>query len=265
MARIVFPDDGSEQWLQWTDVALAVHLLDEQVGGGSGDVLEIGVWKGAWTSSVLASVPTSRVVGVDPYPEGARAVRSMMLDRLAGLGLADRFTLVGTTEDVDPGLRFDLIHIDGDHSETSAWHDLDFAVSRLAPGGVIVVDDVSHKWLPGVASATYRFLEHSGFRMFAISRVKAYIADPGTAAALHGALQGTLAGVPELRVARTYAELSGHPYPESPDILGQPVLLIEGPKDDPNSQSGAALRSRRSLRGVRRPIGRFLRSRRTGD
>ena len=260
MARIVFPDDGSEQWLQWTDVALAVHLLEEQVGGGSGDVLEIGVWKGAWTSSVLASVPTSRVVGVDPYPEGARAVRSMMLERLTGLGLADRFTLVGTTQDVDPGLRFDLIHIDGDHSEESAWGDLDFAFGRLAPGGVIVVDDVSHKWLPGVASATYRFLEHSGLRMFAISRGKAYIADPGTAAVLHGTLQRTLRKVLELRVATTYAELTGHPYPESPEILGQAVLLIEGPKNDPRTRIDETSPIRESVRRVRRSVGRLLRA-----
>ena len=260
MTQIFFPRDGSEQWLQWADAALAVHLLCEQMEAGRGMVLEIGVWKGAWTSSVLMSVPTARLVGVDPYPAGARPVRAETLRRINELGLAGRFDLVDSTDAVDPAERFDLIHIDGDHSEEAAWRDLDFAAARLSPKGIIVVDDISHNWLPGVASATYRFLEHSGLRMFLISRAKGYIAQAGTAAALHDSLQRTLLRVPELRVFRSYAELAGHPYPESPEILGQPVLLVQGPKNDPFSAVDWASPQSTSGRGVRGLTRRFLRS-----
>lgn len=43
-----------------------------------------------------------------------------------------------------PSLRLDLITVDGDHTETGAAQDLDDVIPRLAPGGVLVMDDIAH-------------------------------------------------------------------------------------------------------------------------
>ena len=44
----------------------------------------------------------------------------------------------------NPDLQFDLITVDGDHSEEGALADLITVIPRLAPGGVIVFDDIAH-------------------------------------------------------------------------------------------------------------------------
>lgn len=259
MERIAFPTDGSEQWLEWVDLALALHLLRGAGVPEACEVLEIGVWKGAWSSSILVNLPAARVTGVDPYPEGAWPVRARMLDRMEELGVAGRFTLLRSTAEVEPSARFDLIHIDGDHSEASVSDDLELAMRRLTPRGVIIVDDISHKWLPAVASATYRFLERSGARMFMITRSKAYIAGAERAAELHAELQRTLTALPGVRAARSFAELTGHPYPEASDVLDQPVLLVIGPKTDPTAPTAG--RRQAGLATLRRLVARIRRRR----
>lgn len=44
----------------------------------------------------------------------------------------------------NPGLEFDLILVDGDHSEEGALADLLTVLPRLRPGGVLVFDDIVH-------------------------------------------------------------------------------------------------------------------------
>ena len=55
----------------------------------------------------------------------------------------------------DQRLTFDLIFIDGDHSYEYASFDLNVSAKRLAPGGVIVLDDYDQ---PGVYQAAKDFL-----------------------------------------------------------------------------------------------------------
>jgi predicted O-methyltransferase YrrM len=47
-----------------------------------------------------------------------------------------------------PDLRFDLITVDGDHSEEGAYADLCNVIPRLAPGGILVFDDIAHPLHP---------------------------------------------------------------------------------------------------------------------
>jgi predicted O-methyltransferase YrrM len=258
-----FPDDGSEEWLLPADARIAVHLL-RRTGVGEGPrVLEIGVWKGAWTSVVLRNVPGASVVGVDPYPGGAGSVREGMLRRLDSLSVSERFSLHSDVSDLDPSSRFDLIHVDGDHSEDAVWEDLRRAEELLAPTGVIIVDDISHKWLPGVASATYRYCAGSDLRMFLLTNAKGYLARRATADALHRSLSQDRRSIAGVRLFRDYQEMTGHPYPETSELLGQSVLLARGDRKTPTSAPAqSAFRTAISLgvarlrRVVRRISGR---------
>lgn len=49
-----------------------------------------------------------------------------------------------------PDLRFDLVLVDGDHSDAGALEDLRDALPRVAPGGVLVFDDIAHPSHPGL-------------------------------------------------------------------------------------------------------------------
>lgn len=44
----------------------------------------------------------------------------------------------------NPGLEFNLITVDGDHSEAGAADDLGQVIPRLAVGGILVMDDIAH-------------------------------------------------------------------------------------------------------------------------
>ncbi|TVX97075.1 class I SAM-dependent methyltransferase [Cohnella terricola] len=44
----------------------------------------------------------------------------------------------------NPEVTYDMITVDGDHSEDGAFDDLCNVIPRLAPGGVLVFDDISH-------------------------------------------------------------------------------------------------------------------------
>jgi predicted O-methyltransferase YrrM len=49
-----------------------------------------------------------------------------------------------------PQLTFDLVTVDGDHSESGARADLETVLPRLRVGGALVFDDISHPLHPGL-------------------------------------------------------------------------------------------------------------------
>ncbi|MEZ5964212.1 MAG: CheR family methyltransferase [Planctomycetota bacterium] len=53
--------------------------------------------------------------------------------------------------------RFDLIHVDGDHSEQGAFLDIVDSFARLQPGGVMIVDDIDQ---PDVLAGYRRAVSH---------------------------------------------------------------------------------------------------------
>ncbi|MBN1536758.1 MAG: class I SAM-dependent methyltransferase [Anaerolineales bacterium] len=59
----------------------------------------------------------------------------------------------------NPGLIFDLITVDGDHSEQGAWDDLKMVVPHLSPGGILVFDDISHPAHPYLRQVWRKIME----------------------------------------------------------------------------------------------------------
>ena len=58
---------------------------------------------------------------------------------------------------------FDLITVDGDHSEVGAWEDLITVIPRLATGGVLVFDDIAHPAHPYLLGVWRRALARFPF------------------------------------------------------------------------------------------------------
>jgi predicted O-methyltransferase YrrM len=81
----------------------------------------------------------------NPGPDFVRA-------ELKRLGHTDQLTLIsGDSKETvpqfltdHPELYFDLITVDGDHSEVGARIDLENVMCRLKVGGVLLLDDLSH-------------------------------------------------------------------------------------------------------------------------
>lgn len=63
--------------------------------------------------------------------------------------------------DENPEIMFDLINVDGDHSDEGAKIDLDNVISRLNIGGVLVFDDISHPQLKSLYQVWKTFIQEN--------------------------------------------------------------------------------------------------------
>ena len=160
--------------------ALTAHLPP----GGAG--AEIGVLDGDSAAAILAAVRPRRLLLVDPWRAAEEVERSGALYAVgsgrdmdaAHAGVLARFAeeiaggrvevLRGTVAQADAAVAdaaLDFVHVDGDHREAAVTADLDFAFRKLAPGGVVVLDDyhLGGWWGDGVHRAAHRFLGgHAG-------------------------------------------------------------------------------------------------------
>ena len=218
------PSDGSEEWLSKADGELALQILG--LLENASVVGEVGVWKGAWASVILKNCPRiTTLIGVDPFPN-ADEVRQTLLQRVGKLGLGKRFTLVESFDGIPGDLEFDLIHVDGMHTERQATFDLVQSAARLSDNGVLVLDDYSSPWFPGVQSAMYLFLREEDFRVFMVSPNKAYLARPNAAEKLWSDLRESRKKLNYSRLWENWAEyFPGHRYVQETTVMGQPVLV----------------------------------------
>ncbi len=227
-----WPADDSVEWLDPIDFVVAATLAESFVATRQHpQILEVGVWKGGWSLTLAKNVPEVILTGIDPYP-GLDEIRERLLQTVDGLALNDRFALHGSWAELkaSSSIEYDIIHIDGEHTEAGAELDLAEAETMLAEHGVIIVDDIAHPYFPGIASATYRFLEKSGFAMFVYSRNKAYICRLADHAHLFETMRVRLAATP-LVIERHFEEFETPPPPyfQSPAVVGQPLLLTVSP------------------------------------
>lgn len=118
--------------------------------------LEVGVRRGRSLAVVGATAPDCDLVGFDlwmpdyagmPNP-GPGFVREELqkFDRRGSLSLisGDSRESLPRYFAEHPGMEFDLITVDGDHSAAGARADLECLLPRLSVGGVLVMDDIAH-------------------------------------------------------------------------------------------------------------------------
>jgi hypothetical protein len=231
MEKMWWPKDGSDEWLSRVDGRVALALLTGIRTRRSAaeqplePVLEVGVWKGAWSSVVLMNVTGALVQGVDPYP-GRPDYRDGVIRRLGALGVGDRFFLADSLADLPPEAIFSMIHLDGEHSERALLEELDYAVNHLTPDGVVIVDDFRHAWFPGVASALFKAVHTGPLRVFAVSGNKAYLALVGQADERYRDLSNHFGGPMGVPVWTHWRQWDDDvEYIQRPDIAGQRVLI----------------------------------------
>lgn len=135
----------------------------------AGDVAEIGVFQGkTFILLALALRHGERATAIEIFgkPPGAdRQTRAAFEANLARFGCAGVSDIVvadslGLTADglaARLGSTVRLFSVDGDHAKAAVLHDLALARAVLAPGGVIIADDLFNPWYPTVTEALYAF------------------------------------------------------------------------------------------------------------
>ena len=184
--RLDFFDlSSASQWLDPIDLFLAGHIARQLLTNDpQAAVLEVGVYRGAWILSLGKNVPDmDRLVGIDPYPDEHAALRFELPKRVVELGLTSRFSHYDSWEEMERGESpegvpnpYSLIHVDGDHTYEGVQRDLAFTQQWLAPGGVVIIDDFYNLHYPGIAAATYKWIDREGFAPFLLTTNKVYVA-----------------------------------------------------------------------------------------
>ena len=140
-----------------TVLAAATRLLSPR------SYLEIGVRRGRSAAVVAAGAPECDIVAVDLWNEGYAGMEnpgpSLVREQLGRVGHRASIRFVTGDSHVqlprlfaaEPGLTFDLITVDGDHSTGGARRDIEDVLPRLRIGGALVFDDVSHHAHPDLA------------------------------------------------------------------------------------------------------------------
>ena len=149
-------------------VCCGLMRIQTELGVG-GPVAEIGPFEGRFFIALAhALAPGERALGIDlfdwPNPQ--------VIDRFEancakhGVPAERRITWKADSRTMAPqdllaklgGERPRFVHVDGEHSRAALTRDLELATAVLAPGGVIVLDDMLHPGYPTLMVAVHEYL-----------------------------------------------------------------------------------------------------------
>ncbi len=176
--------DAIPGWFMFQSYCVWRALLDQQARI-SGDLFEIGVWRGR-SASVLASY---RKGGEKLYlcdlrlDEEAvhRAIRSV------GAEPVNIVPLSGPSADLPAKLDLQAMHqtvrwfhIDGEHTGTAVYRELELANRIVNNDGIVVIDDFFSPRYPANTTEVIRYLEKNPFhfRLLAVAYNKGYFCRP---------------------------------------------------------------------------------------
>jgi SAM-dependent methyltransferase len=211
----------NDKWVGKKDLALVLMACGRFAA--TPRIMEVGLWEGGWSLHVAKNVGAPTVTAIDPYP-GLESVRTVTKERFESLGVA--LNLFEDWSELDSQGEFDLVHIDGEHSEDAALRDLEESAERLASGGMIVVDDWLQPAFIGVNSAVHRFCARSGYRVILTTEWKCYLASAATADFWREYFLSQLQRVGSIPY-ETKAEGLGA-YSEARTVLGSAVIVALG-------------------------------------
>jgi hypothetical protein len=157
--------------LQSGSISVLLSVFDLQDAFGvEGEIAEIGVFNGKTLilmAHALNDNEGALAIEVFGKPPGRDAAMRTALDanlaRFGCDGFCDIWTadsLALTPNEMRARLgarRVRLFSVDGDHAKAAVLHDLALASAVLAPGGIIVADDLFNAWYPGVTEALYEY------------------------------------------------------------------------------------------------------------
>jgi predicted O-methyltransferase YrrM len=167
--RALETTDGRWEYMDILSVLLACAEM-----GRPRRYLEIGVRRGRSMAAVARGWPACDVVGFDLWQAGYGGNENpgpdlvrRELERVGHRGAAtfvsgDSARTVPEWFRAHPDDAFDLVTVDGDHSVRGAWRDLSNTAPRLAPGGVIVFDDIANPYCPGLRRVWRRLVASDG-------------------------------------------------------------------------------------------------------
>jgi len=139
------------------------------------------VYKGGWLFNLLINIPDIFTIGIDPYPN-IEKIRESFIDKRDQLGFNENLVLLSSTNELSKSqyasLTYDIIHCDGEHSQSQVKQDLENCVSVLKEDGLLIIDDIFYHSYPGVTAAAFDFIRTQKLSPFLFTQKKLYICHP---------------------------------------------------------------------------------------
>ena len=178
--------DAIPGWFMPQSYGVWRALLDRQAEANvSGDLFEIGVWRGR-SASILANYRREQEkLYLCDLRLDEEAVRNSI--RSTGIEPANLVPLSGPSCDLPA--RLDLkamhqtvrwLHIDGEHTGPAVYRELEFANTIVNAQGIVVVDDFFSPRYPANTTEAIRYLEKNPFhfRLLAVGFTQGYFCRP---------------------------------------------------------------------------------------
>ncbi len=161
--------------------AITCGLLRFQSEQGlRGPIGEVGAFEGRYFIALAHALQAGELaLGIDVFtwPDADLIHRFEANCAKHGVPAAARVTWKADTKDMTPetllaklgGNKARLFHIDGDHHRASLAHDLELVTPVMAPGGLIVLDDILHPGYPTLMVTVQEYLDrHPDMRVLCI-------------------------------------------------------------------------------------------------
>ena len=143
-----------------------------ETSGLSGDIVEIGVWKGKSLAFMrgLTSLPT-KVIGVDPcaLPGQSKEVDYFQKQLFPSCSLIKKMSELAIQDVTNLSQSFKILHIDGGHVAENVFMDFLIYEHFVVPGGYVVFDDYGdHAYSPDVGPAVDDLREKGCFGSYEV-------------------------------------------------------------------------------------------------
>jgi predicted O-methyltransferase YrrM len=138
--------------------------------------LEIGVRRGRSVSMVASTTPKADLYGFDMWVANYAGMENpgpeFVESELRKIGASGKIEFVSGNShktlpnffSKHPELELDLVAVDGDHSDEGAREDLLCVLPKIARGGAVVFDDISHPLHPNLYQVWSNALRDCGLR-----------------------------------------------------------------------------------------------------
>ena len=157
-----------EFW-HYADIVTTLFSLSKMIQPRN--YMEIGVRRGRSVCTVVNASPAVNVVAFDMWMQNYAGMENPGPEFVKGE--LEKFNHQGHVEFVNgnshvtvpayfeqnPDTYFDMITVDGDHSEEGAYEDLKTVITRLNIGGALIFDDIAHPSHPYLYDVWMRVMQ----------------------------------------------------------------------------------------------------------
>ena len=192
--------------------------------------LEVGVYKGGWIFTMKSNLKGIQIDALDPYPNLSE-IKNTFLFEVNKLNAADSIKLFKDWEtyfkQIQTGIKYQIIHLDGEHYQSAASNDLSKVMTLMSPEGILIIDDIFYHSYPGVTAAAFEFLKDSQFKAFLFTEKKLYLCKQNYYDIYY---QRSIDLLSQLEIDFTQDELLVHKntsYTQSNSIYGSSLVILQ--------------------------------------